>query len=43
MHDRFSDWKSRLVSLGIFILFVVEFGEFVIERVWHAIAPLFNR
>jgi len=43
LHDRLSEWTSRLVSLGIFILFVVEFGDFVAERVWRVIGPLFSR
>ena len=43
MHDRLSEWKARLVSLGLFIIFVVEFGEFATAKVWHVIAPLFPR
>jgi hypothetical protein len=38
-----SDWKSRLVSFEPFIIFIVEFSEFVTAKVWHVIAPLFSR
>ena len=43
MHDGLSEWKSSLVSLGLFIIFIVEFGEFVTAKVWHVIAPLFSK
>jgi hypothetical protein len=43
MHDPFSTWKSGLVSLGLFIIFLFEFGEFVMTKVWHVVAPLFTR
>jgi hypothetical protein len=36
------DWKTRVVYWGLGLIFVVEFGQFVFERVWHVVGPLFK-
>jgi hypothetical protein len=44
MHDRLSrnlsDWKLVILEVGMFILFLVTFGEFLIRKVWAVISPL---
>ena len=36
-----SDWESRIIRVGIFIVFVVTFGDYVISKIWPIIEPLF--
>lgn len=40
MSNRLCAWKEKLVSVGLFIVFVVEFTEFVIQKIWHIVHPL---
>ena len=41
MADRPPDWKTRIVYAGLFLIFIVKFGKFVVLEVWDVIGPLF--
>lgn len=40
--ERLSVWETRIIRLGIFILFVVTFGDYIFQKVWPILAPLFR-
>jgi len=35
-----TDLKARIVYVGLTVVFIAEFGEFVCLRVWHVIQPV---
>jgi hypothetical protein len=37
----FSKFEAFLVRLGIFLLFLVTFGDYVARKIWAVIGPLF--
>jgi hypothetical protein len=37
------DWKSRLVTRGLGLVFVLKFGKFVALEIWDVLGPLVHR
>ena len=46
MHERLSRtltrWKLTIFEVGIFLLFVFEFGDYLIRKLWGIVGPLFR-
>ena len=40
MSDPFTRWTVRIVLAGLFLVFLVDFGQFVVQHVWSVIGPL---
>jgi hypothetical protein len=41
MSDRLDAWEARIIRWGIFLTFVVTFGEFIIKKIWAVLSPWF--
>lgn len=39
---KLASWKTLILEVGLFLLFLVTFGEFVLKKVWAIIGPLFE-
>ena len=42
MRDPLNRWKFRIFTWGIFALFILQFGKFVVLEAWDVIGPLFR-
>lgn len=42
MLPHLSDLESLIIRPGIFLVFVVTFGEYVFGKIWPLIGPLFR-
>lgn len=42
MSERLSRYESQIIRLGIFAVFVVTFGDYVIRKIWAVLGPLFK-
>ena len=40
--DPFERWKQVIVHVGVFLVFLATFGEYVFEKLWDVIGPLFS-
>ena len=41
--DPFTTWKYRIFQVGLFLLFVVTFGDYLFQKIWPVVAPLFGQ
>jgi hypothetical protein len=41
MNDPLDGWKTRIVTYGISLLFILKFGKFVVLEAWEVVGPLF--
>lgn len=42
MHnDPIPSWEARIIRWGIFLIFLVTFGDYVFRKVWPIVGPLF--
>ena len=42
MSHRLNRWKAHIFDVGLFIIFLVTFGDYVWGKVWPIIRPLFR-
>jgi hypothetical protein len=38
---KLTEWEARIIRAGIFLIFLVTFGDYVLKKVWAVVAPLF--
>ena len=43
MSDKRPDWKGRVVTWGLSLLFILKFGKFIVLEAWDVIGPLFRQ
>jgi hypothetical protein len=41
--DQLSAWEITIVRLGIFVIFLITFGDFVFHKIWPVIGPPLQR
>jgi hypothetical protein len=39
---KLTDWKLLIFEIGLFVWFVVSFGDFIVTKIWHVLRPLFG-
>jgi len=37
------EYEALIIKVGIFLVFLVTFGEYVFKKIWTVIGPLFRR
>ncbi|MEO8520556.1 MAG: hypothetical protein ABI603_04280 [Acidobacteriota bacterium] len=37
---RLTAWKILIIEVGLFVVFLLTFGEFLVKKVWVVIGPL---
>jgi hypothetical protein len=42
MEDRLATWEFRLFKIGLFILFVVSFGDYLFQKLWPIVRAIVN-
>jgi hypothetical protein len=44
MHERLAQkltgWKLVILEIGLFVLFVVTFGDYLLRKLWSVLGPL---
>lgn len=40
MSDNLAAWETRIIRYGIFLVFLVTFGDYIFQKVWAVIGPL---
>jgi hypothetical protein len=43
LSDPFALWTGYIVLAGLFIIFLFEFGDFVVRRIWRIVEPLLTK
>jgi hypothetical protein len=38
---KLATWKTLIIEIGIFVLFVVTFGDYLLRKIWAILRPLF--
>jgi hypothetical protein len=41
MDDRLSTWEIRIIRIGIFLVFLVTFGDYVGRKIWSVLQTWF--
>lgn len=41
MSERLAKVEAAIIRLGIFLVFLVTFGDYVVKKIWPIIGPLF--
>jgi hypothetical protein len=41
--DYLPEYEALIIKVGLFLVFLVTFGEYVFKKIWSVIGPLFRR
>jgi hypothetical protein len=41
--DHLTELEASIIRLGIFVVFIVTFGDFVFRKIWPVLGPLFQQ
>ena len=43
VQERLNRWETTIIHLGIFLVFLATFADYVFGKIWPIIGPLFGR
>jgi hypothetical protein len=40
--EHLSRWEVGIVRIGVFVMFIVTFGDYIVRKLWAILGPLFG-